>query len=144
MSRNLMVAGALAAALAAASPGLCADPAPAAPAERSGSEQGATEPSAWMREQAARLAEELEALKDRLLTWGRDAGPALDKAQQELGEAKEKLETEMPRLRDGAADMLERLKGVASEVDATLQGALDEFRQRLRRETEERPKELRT
>jgi hypothetical protein len=106
-----------------------------------GSEATQAEWRDWMRDQAARLAEGLDALKDRLVALAHDAGPAVDRAQQELAETKERLDAEMPHVRETTLDMVERLKSAAAEAGAALRDAMEQLRQRLQNEDEGQPKE---
>lgn len=98
----------------------------------------------WMRDQVARLADGLGELKERLVELGNDAGPAIDRAQQELGAAKQRLDAEMPLVRETSAGLMERLRSVAAEVGAALQDAMEQLRRRLYREDEGAPKEIRS
>lgn len=135
---RIRVAAALLALLTAAAPLRAETDAPASPAEAQ------SELRDWMRAQAARLADAVEALRDRLLALGRDAGPAFDRAQQEVGAAKQRLDAEMPYVRETTVEMMERLKAAAAETGSALQSAAEELRRRLRHEDDDRPKELRT
>ena len=110
----------------------------------SGPEAAQPELRDWMRGRATQLAEGIEALRDRLLALGSDAGPAFDCAEQELSEAKQRLDAEMPYVRETAIEMVDRLKSAAAEAGSALQGAAEQLRRRLRHEDDDRPKELRT